>query len=156
MDTGRAITEMLLVLKVVRLFFVIATAVIGVGNSEHAAAGNIIRHGGRKLAETPSPESQGFISIDCGSNEDNYIAPTTGIPYTSDKGFIDTGIAETVMFGTYDYQLLKKLRSFPQGKRNCYTLQPNQGKNNKYLIRARFAYGNYDGKDKGPVFDLYL
>ncbi|XP_041001952.1 putative leucine-rich repeat receptor-like serine/threonine-protein kinase At2g19230 [Juglans microcarpa x Juglans regia] len=145
------------VLKV-SLFFVIATAVLGVGNSEHAAAGNInnIGHGGRKLAETPSPESQGFINIDCGSDEDNYIAPTTGIPYKSDKGVIDTGIAKTVMSGTYDYQLLKKLRSFPQGKRNCYTLQPKQGKNNKYLIRARFAYGNYDGKDKGPVFDLYL
>ncbi|KAF5466494.1 hypothetical protein F2P56_016414, partial [Juglans regia] len=147
---------MLLVLKVC-LCFVIATAVLGVGNPEHAAAGNIInniRRGGRKLAETPTPESQGFISIDCGSNEDNYIALITGIPYTSDKGFIDTGIAKTVP-GSYN-KLKKTLRSFPQGKRNCYTLQPNQGKNNKYLIRARFTYGNYDGKDKGPVFDLYL
>ncbi|KAF5466495.1 hypothetical protein F2P56_016415 [Juglans regia] len=153
MDTG-PITEMLLVLKV-SLFFVIATAVLGVGNSEHPASGNIIRHGGRKLAETPSPGLQGFISIDCGSNIEDYIHPTTHIPYTSDEGFIDTGIAATVS-RNYGDRVKQTLRSFPQGKRNCYTLRPNQGKNNKYLIRARFTYGNYDGKDKGPVFDLYL
>ncbi|XP_041001997.1 putative leucine-rich repeat receptor-like serine/threonine-protein kinase At2g19230 [Juglans microcarpa x Juglans regia] len=144
------------VLKV-SLFFVIATAVLGVGNSEHAAAGNInnIGHGGRKLAETPSPEFQGFISIDCGSNVEDYIHPTTRIPYTSDEGFIDTGIAATVS-RNYDDRVKQTLRSFPQGKRNCYTLRPNEARNKKYLIRARFAYGNYDGKDKGPVFDLYL
>ncbi|XP_041001964.1 putative leucine-rich repeat receptor-like serine/threonine-protein kinase At2g19230 [Juglans microcarpa x Juglans regia] len=155
MDVG-AITEMFSVLKV-SLFFVIATAVLGVGNSEHAAAGNInnIGHGGRKLAETPSPEFQGFISIDCGSNVEDYIHPTTGIPYTSDEGFIDTGIAATVS-RNYDDRVKQTLRSFPQGKRNCYTLRPNEARNKKYLIRARFAYGNYDGKDKGPVFDLYL
>ena len=34
---------------------------------------------------------QGFISIDCGSDED-YIDEETGIPYKSDKDLIDTGI----------------------------------------------------------------
>ncbi|XP_042967729.1 putative leucine-rich repeat receptor-like serine/threonine-protein kinase At2g19230 [Carya illinoinensis] len=148
MDIG-ATTELLLVLKAC-LFFVIANAVLGAGNSEHAAPGNInIRHGGRKLAEIP-----GFISIACGRNEDNDIDPT-GIPYTLDKGFIDIEIVETVS-ENYDNPLKNTLRRFPQGKRNCYTLRPNEGKNNKYLIRAKFTYGNYDGKDKGPVFDLYL
>ncbi|XP_041015248.1 putative leucine-rich repeat receptor-like serine/threonine-protein kinase At2g19230 [Juglans microcarpa x Juglans regia] len=151
MDIG-AITEMLLVLKV-SLFFVIATAVLGVGNSEHATAGNInIRHGGRKLAEIP-----GFISIDCGSNED-YIEEATGISYVTDKGFIDTGVAETAspnLSANY-VQPLKNLRSFPQGKRNCYSLRPEQGKNNKFLIRARFLYGNYDGKNQAPEFEIYL
>ncbi|KAG2728902.1 hypothetical protein I3760_01G225700 [Carya illinoinensis] len=150
MDTGRAITEILLVLKGC-LFLVIASAVLGVSNSENVAAGNNISHGGRKLAEIP-----GFISIDCGSNEDNYIDPTTGIPYKSDKGFIDTGIVGTVSGNKYHGQVRNTVRSFPRGKRNCYTLRPKQGKNNKYLIRARFTYGNYDGKDEGPVFDLYL
>ena len=49
------------------------------------------------------------------------------------------------------------LRSFPEGDRNCYTLQPRQGKNHKYLIRARFEYGNYDSNNQLPIFfKLYL
>ncbi|KAF7814188.1 putative LRR receptor-like serine/threonine-protein kinase [Senna tora] len=51
---------------------------------------------------------------------------------------------------------MNTLRSFPEGKRNCYTLKPKQGKNHKYLIRAYFAYGNYDGKNQTPIFDLYV
>lgn len=52
--------------------------------------------------------------------------------------------------------LLNSLRSFPEGKKNCYTLKPKQGKNHPYLIRAYFAYGNYDGRNQIPIFDLYL
>ncbi|KAL2462594.1 Leucine-rich repeat transmembrane protein kinase protein [Forsythia ovata] len=48
------------------------------------------------------------------------------------------------------------LKSFPEGTKNCYTLKPAQGKGNKYLIRARFMYGNYDNKNQLPEFDLYL
>ncbi|KAK3410888.1 hypothetical protein EUGRSUZ_J02921 [Eucalyptus grandis] len=53
-------------------------------------------------------------------------------------------------------QLAKNLRSFPNGTRNCYTLRPDRGKNNAYLIRASFWYGNYDGKNQTPSFDLYI
>ena len=38
---------------------------------------------------------QGFISFDCGGDED-YIDEETGIPYKSDKDLIDTGIVKTV------------------------------------------------------------
>ncbi|XP_035547459.1 putative leucine-rich repeat receptor-like serine/threonine-protein kinase At2g19230 [Juglans regia] len=101
--------------------------------------------------------NKGFISIDCGSNED-YIEEATGISYVTDKGLIDTGVAETASpnLSAHYVQPLKNLRSFPQGKRNCYSLKPDQGKNNKFLIRARFLYGNYDGKNQHPEFDLYL
>ncbi|XP_030464561.2 putative leucine-rich repeat receptor-like serine/threonine-protein kinase At2g19230 [Syzygium oleosum] len=51
---------------------------------------------------------------------------------------------------------MRNLRSFPNGTRNCYTLRPDQGKNNTYLIRASFWYGNYDGKNQSPSFDLYI
>ena len=100
---------------------------------------------------------QGFISIDCGSGED-YIDEETGIPYKSDKDLIDTGIVETVSPDSPEDlpQSQKNLRSFPQGTRNCYTLRPEQGKNNNYLIRSRFVYGNYDGKNQEPIFDLHL
>lgn len=67
-------------------------------------------------------------------------------------------ISSNVSFNdTYYGKLLNTLRYFPDGDRNCYTLKPKQGKNNRYLIRAFFAYGNYDGKNQTPsVFDLYL
>ncbi|KAJ9692169.1 hypothetical protein PVL29_011308 [Vitis rotundifolia] len=79
----------------------------------------------------------------------------------SDSEFIDTGINYDVSmehssrFGTPDQQLMT-VRSFPEGTKNCYTLQPQQGKDNKYLIRASFMYGNYDSKNQLPEFKLYL
>ena len=51
---------------------------------------------------------------------------------------------------------MRDLRSFPQGKKNCYTLKPEQGQNSNYLIRPFFHYGNYDNKNKLPKFDLYV
>ena len=100
---------------------------------------------------------QGFISIDCGSDED-YIDEETGIPYKSDKDLIDTGIVKTVSPDSPEDlpQSQKNLGSFPQGTRNCYTLRPEQGKNNNYLIRAIFVHGNYDGENQKPIFDLHL
>ena len=100
---------------------------------------------------------QGFISIDCGGDED-YTDKETGIPYKSDKELIDTGIVNTIPADSSANlaQYSKSLRSFPQGKRNCYTLRPDQGKNNNYMIRARFFYGNYDGKNQAPTFDLHI
>ena len=76
----------------------------------------------------------------------------------SDKELIDTEIVKTVSPDSpVDLpQCLKNLRSFPNGTRNCYTLRPEQGKNNNYLIGATFVYGNYDGENQEPVFHLYL
>lgn len=79
----------------------------------------------------------------------------------SDSEFIDTGINYDVSmehssrFGTPDQQLMT-VRSFPEGTKNCYTLQPQQGKDNKYLIRTSFMYWNYDSKNQLPEFKLYL
>ncbi|XP_077210748.1 putative LRR receptor-like serine/threonine-protein kinase At1g05700 isoform X1 [Tasmannia lanceolata] len=101
----------------------------------------------------------GFISIDCGIAEGlNYTDNQTQIEYTSDNGFIDTGINQEIS-SVYTLKstqrLYQNLRSFPEGIRNCYTLKPVV-KGNKYLIRASFMYGNYDGTNKLPVFDVYL
>lgn len=46
------------------------------------------------------------------------------------------------------------MRYFPDGIRNCYNLNVTRGMN--YLIRAIFVYGNYDGLNVPPNFDLYL
>ncbi|TKY56175.1 LRR receptor serine/threonine-protein kinase [Spatholobus suberectus] len=109
----------------------------------------------RKLAHA-NPD---VISIDCGVNE-GYTDSTTNLQYQADD--IQVGqihnISSNYSFG-YEPQIqrqLASLRSFPDGKRNCYTLKPKQGKDNRYLIRAYFGYGNYDNKNILPTFDLYV
>lgn len=102
--------------------------------------------------------SAGFVSIDCGVDGDfNYYDTTTGIIYEPDAKYIDSGvsymISKNYMYSTYPAQA-ETLRSFPNGSRNCYTIyQINQG--DKYLIRALFLYGNYDGH-ASVVFHLHL
>nr|GLL17806.1 putative leucine-rich repeat receptor-like protein kinase At2g19210 [Ipomoea trifida] len=107
----------------------------------------------------------GFISLDCGTPRgENYTDSKTGLNYISDANFIgDNDNAVGKIVSPYykdlviDRQLIA-LTTFPQGIRNCYTLRPARGKLNKYLIRARFFYGNYDGNaDKQlPQFDVHL
>ncbi|KAK7814033.1 putative lrr receptor-like serine/threonine-protein kinase [Quercus suber] len=63
----------------------------------------------------------------------------TGIFYNSDTGFIDTGTNSNISAEHYDTnpdigRLARNLRSFPQGKKDCYTLKPEQGKNSISLI----------------------
>ncbi|XP_022715074.1 putative leucine-rich repeat receptor-like serine/threonine-protein kinase At2g19230 [Durio zibethinus] len=104
----------------------------------------------------------GFISIDCGAEED-YLNVETGIFYYTDKDFINTGenhdVSPSAINNNYYIQYWKEyrsLRSFPDGNKNCYTLKPKQGKNNNYRIRASFLYGNYDDKNEIPEFDVYV
>ena len=102
----------------------------------------------------------GFISIDCGSSDAaGYTDETTGITYLSDANFTESGenadISAELKLQMGDKQLWN-VRSFPEGKRNCYTLVPSLGKDTRYLIRARFFYGNYDHKNAAPAFALYL
>ncbi|RWR78193.1 putative LRR receptor-like serine/threonine-protein kinase [Cinnamomum micranthum f. kanehirae] len=101
----------------------------------------------------------GFISIDCGIAEDSpYNDTTTGIFYNSDAQFIGTGVDRSIPKPQVDprlRQLYNNIKSFPNGSRNCYNLSEIT-KGNKYLIRAYFLYGNYDGKNSTPEFDLYF
>ncbi|KAJ1390938.1 Serine-threonine/tyrosine-protein kinase, catalytic domain [Sesbania bispinosa] len=102
----------------------------------------------------------GFISIDCGSKTD-YFDSDIGIWYQSDKEFVKTGTNHLISLTKdlnylYFGRRLNTLRYFPEGERNCYRLKPEQGKNNSYLIRAFFAYGNYDGKNQTQSFELHL
>ncbi|KAB1218466.1 hypothetical protein CJ030_MR3G026346 [Morella rubra] len=103
-------------------------------------------------------DQSGFISIDCGlpANSSYSEETTTGINYISDATFIHTGVSQSIspeLKGTKQHQVWN-LRSFPQGIRNCYSINITGGI--KYLIRATFLYGNYDGKSNFPEFDLYL
>ena len=47
-----------------------------------------------------------------------------------------------------------KVIYFSKGARNCNNVNITRG--TKYLIRANFLYGNYDGLNKLPKFNLYI
>ncbi|CAM0870429.1 unnamed protein product [Alopecurus aequalis] len=106
-------------------------------------------------AQQPPP---GYINIDCGlKNYSSYDDPTLKMRYSSDDEFVEGGqkyeiLPEFMARAAYDSQ--KTLRSFPEGLRNCYTLQSTPGK--KYLLRAMFTYGNYDGLNKTLDGSLFL
>ncbi|XXG57245.1 hypothetical protein AAC387_Pa03g4453 [Persea americana] len=102
--------------------------------------------------------SLGFLSINCGIAEDlNYTDAKTKIFYTSDARFIDTGTNKQIS-KDYKFQTLPRqyqnVRFFPDGSRNCDTLSPVV-KGSRYLVRASFMYGNYDGLNMLPQFDAY-
>ncbi|KAM3699759.1 hypothetical protein ACJW30_05G050000 [Castanea mollissima] len=103
-------------------------------------------------------DQSGFISIDCGlAANSSYSEPTTGIIYISDATYIDTGVSKSIPLEFKDdlQQHVWKLRSFPQGIRNCYSIN-NITQGTKYIIRASFFYMNYDGQGNLPEFDLHL
>ncbi|CAB62031.1 putative protein [Arabidopsis thaliana] len=101
----------------------------------------------------------GFISLDCGlspNEQSPYVELETGLQFLSDSSFIQSG-----KIGRIDASLESKyprsqttLRYFPDGIRNCYNVNVYKGTN--YLIRATINYGNYDGLNISPRFDLYI
>ncbi|MED6107229.1 hypothetical protein PIB30_012065 [Stylosanthes scabra] len=101
-----------------------------------------------------SQNQSGFVSIDCGLvDEASYIY------YTSDASVIGSGECHSIS-SKYNPSSLSKqfwnVRSFPERIRNCYTLNVPQGRRSKYPLKARFMYGDYDGKDSLPQFDIYM
>ncbi|CAE6075304.1 unnamed protein product [Arabidopsis arenosa] len=104
-------------------------------------------------------DQEGFISVDCGLSPNEvspYIEPFTGLQFTTDSNFIQTGKIGRIQ-ASLESRYRKSqttLRYFPDGIRNCYNLTVNQGTN--YLIRATAIYGNYDGLNIYPKFDLYI
>ncbi|WOK91455.1 senescence-induced receptor-like serine/threonine-protein kinase [Canna indica] len=116
--------------------------------------------------------SEGFISIDCGiSSNANYSDSKTKLQYVSDDQFTDAGINYNISSDYSSYQppivyqnsshysledQLLTLRSFPDAPRSCYSLKPVIP-NKKFLVRATFFYGNYDGKNSSNIkFDLHI
>ncbi|CAN6827021.1 unnamed protein product [Brassica oleracea] len=104
------------------------------------------------------PDQQGrFISLDCGlsPSESPYTDPVTGLIFSSDADFIQSGKrGEVGDDESYTYKQFKDLRYFPDGVRNCYNLTVNKGISN--LIRAGFSYGNYDGLNISPRFHMHI
>ncbi|KAH1048109.1 hypothetical protein J1N35_038893 [Gossypium stocksii] len=130
-------------------YLILATATAGEINNKYLQR--------RTLA---TDENLGFVSIDCGV-EDDYFDNSTGLWFKSDTEFISSGenhdtFPEYFLNNEQFGKRYETVRSFPNGMKNCYTLKLEQATNNSFRIRASFAYGNYDRKNKIPKFDLYL
>nr|VDC86366.1 unnamed protein product [Brassica rapa] len=101
---------------------------------------------------------QGFTSLDCGlpANETSpYEESYTKLMFTSDETFIRSGRNGRIRENPEGFaKPYETLRYFPDGIRNCYSLKVEKGRT--HMIVARFVYGNYDGFDVKPKFDLYL
>ncbi|XP_023633176.1 probable LRR receptor-like serine/threonine-protein kinase At1g51860 isoform X3 [Capsella rubella] len=110
------------------------------------------------LRSVQAQNQAGFISLDCGlvPKETTYVEKSTNITYKSDADYIDSGLVGKIndAYKTLFQQQIWALRSFPVGQRNCYNV--NLTANQKYLIRGTFVYGNYDGLNQFPSFDLYI
>ncbi|CAH2036434.1 unnamed protein product, partial [Thlaspi arvense] len=110
------------------------------------------------LRSVQAQDQSGFISLDCGLNpkEATYTDDKTNITYISDADYIDSGLIGRIdePYQTQSPQQTWTLRSFPEGQRNCYNF--NLKANSKYLIRGSFVYGNYDGLNQIPRFDLHV
>ncbi|VVB16617.1 unnamed protein product [Arabis nemorensis] len=102
---------------------------------------------------------QEFISLDCGQPENEpspYKETETGLEFYSDAIFAVSGETHSIQANRESEfpKPYRSLRYFPHGLRNCYNIPVEKGRN--HLIRAKFIYGNYDGFDISPNFDLYL
>lgn len=102
----------------------------------------------------------GFVNLDCGLPENTfYIDITTNLTYYSDYDFVSTGTSYIIVTNTINPSLPRQyetVRSFPSWSRNCYTLEPAT-QSERYLLRAGFMYGNYDGLNSNAImFDLHI
>ncbi|XP_010507237.1 PREDICTED: putative receptor-like protein kinase At3g46340 [Camelina sativa] len=104
-------------------------------------------------------QDEGFISLDCGlspTEQSPYTESATGLQYSSDSSYIQTGKIARIQRDLEGPHLKPQttVRYFPDGIRNCYNITVKQG--TKYMIRVRAIYGNYDGLNTYPRFDLYI
>ncbi|KAI3465003.1 hypothetical protein Pfo_021666 [Paulownia fortunei] len=96
-----------------------------------------------------------FLLIDCGvigKTTETYNNQT----WFPDSYFTDPGKTKQITSATDVVpQVMTTLRYFPETEElNCYALPLINTQ--KFIFRAGFYYGNYDGKSQPPVFDLLL
>ena len=101
----------------------------------------------------------GFISLDCGRLPINhsYAEPSTGIIYVSDAAYVASGESKSVepRYSEVSQEQAAFVRTFTDGgPRHCYSI--GVARDARYLIRASFLYGNYDGLNRLPQFDIHV
>lgn len=91
-----------------------------------------------------------FLSIDCGGS-DSYT-DNHNIRWVGDNEYVHSGVPQSV--GNVRPRVVSTVRVFSSLKKNCYTVPVTAG--DRILVRASFYYGNFDGANSPPIFDLYF
>ncbi|KAJ0101825.1 hypothetical protein Patl1_06223 [Pistacia atlantica] len=105
------------------------------------------------LAQTAYPQYDHWELLDCGL--DSIYVNYDGWLWLPDEVFIYTGQKKTLQVNNNNLPgYINTLRYFPDGVKNCYTLYPDP--QYKFIFRAGFYYGDYDGLSKPPTFDILL
>ncbi|XP_038892896.1 uncharacterized protein At1g24485-like [Benincasa hispida] len=96
-----------------------------------------------------------WVSIDCGN--DNFFFDDASVLWDLDDLYTDAGINQKIRINqNQPLEILNTLRSFPSSsQQSCYKFQTYQ-QNLRYLVRSGFLYGDYDGLNRPPAFDLLL
>lgn len=94
------------------------------------------------------------LRIDCGAP--SAYQDTHGSNWDTDNNYVRAGQNRPVQSGNFNSQFtqLNNLRVFTELKKNCYKLPTSSL--TRYLIRAGFHYGNYDGLGSPPTFNLEI
>ncbi|WVZ99319.1 LOW QUALITY PROTEIN: hypothetical protein U9M48_044640 [Paspalum notatum var. saurae] len=101
------------------------------------------------------PDSNGFINVDCGlPGTANSMDDTTKLSYAPDAAFTDSGSNHNISAEFVTPTLSKRYLNLPR-RRAQLLHAPILVAGLKYLIRAEFMYGSYDGLNRLPVFDVY-
>ncbi|KAK1571603.1 hypothetical protein Q3G72_019975 [Acer saccharum] len=106
--------------------------------------------------ETYPLKNQSILLINCGIEDSEDWEYYEGWDWAPDTWYINTGIAKYIQpqpnINVPGY--MNSLRYFPHGVKNCYKVFPDP--TYKFLFRAGFYYGDYDGLSRPPTFDLLL
>ncbi|XP_059663816.1 uncharacterized protein At1g24485-like [Cornus florida] len=94
------------------------------------------------------------LCIDCGAYSETPDTDKSYVLWQTDEKFIKTGDNKFLSTSHTQFQM-NTLRFFPKGCKNCYTL-PIYDADARYLFRAGFYYGNYDGLSNPPSFYLEI
>ncbi|XP_041026706.1 probable LRR receptor-like serine/threonine-protein kinase At1g67720 isoform X1 [Juglans microcarpa x Juglans regia] len=104
------------------------------------------------LLDASSAQMPGFVSFDCGGQEN--FTDDLGLEWTPDS---QLAYGETAMIyvASETRRQYMTLRHFPADSRKyCYTLKVIR--RTRYLVRATFLYGNFDKNNVYPKFDISL
>ncbi|ONI25923.1 hypothetical protein PRUPE_2G327000 [Prunus persica] len=95
-----------------------------------------------------------FLSIDCGAS-DSYT-DSLSINWVGDDDYVHSGESHLVELSSSTPHVASTLRVFTSLRKNCYAINSVNMIGQRLLVRASFYYGNYDGNNSPPTFDLYF
>lgn len=99
-------------------------------------------------------DPEGFLSLSCGGTAT--YADSLNITWIPDDDYINVGQTTTINNVDSTSSSNTSIRYFPDVRaRNCYKI-PVQNASSSVLVRAKFAYQNYDKLMRGPAFSLSL